>query len=78
MMDLVVDSTGMTRCIYHEAFPLLSLGALAIERASSVEPTSGGYWTADLRRVSGPVLGPYLNRSSAIQAEVEWLKLHWL
>lgn len=30
-------------------------------------------WWADLSPVNGPLLGPFLSRSSALEAEVEWL-----
>lgn len=78
MMDLIFEKCGLARCVYGETFPLGSLGEVSIQRASSVEPISGGTWTADLGTVGGPVLGPFPNRSTAIQAEMEWLTLHWL
>lgn len=45
-----------------------------IERASHVEPTADGQWTADLAPVGGPVLGPYKLREKALQEEVKWLQ----
>lgn len=33
-------------------------------------------WWADLLPVDGPVLGPYNTNTEALQAEVDWLKLH--
>jgi hypothetical protein len=48
-------------------------GDLTIRRASHVEPTEDGRWTADLSPVGGPVLGPYVRRSAALGAELEWL-----
>lgn len=46
----------------------------AIQRASHVEPTDDGRWTADLSPVGGPVLGPYTRRAMALDEEVAWLK----
>jgi hypothetical protein len=77
-MDLVVDRTGNVRCVYCETIDLATLGRAEIRRASHVEPTHGGRWTADLRPVSGPVLGPFLRRSEALDAERAWLEINWL
>ena len=72
-MELVVDSGGDVRCIYDEALDLLELGKLQITRASHVEPDRDGYWWADMGPVRGPVLGPFGNRTEALQAERGWL-----
>jgi len=77
-MDLVVDPTGVVRAVYSEEIPLAALGAPSIIRASSVEPTPDGRWTADLSPVSGPLLGPFGRRSEAIAAERLWLERNWL
>jgi len=53
---------------------LLRHGKSEIRRASHVEPTDDCRWTADLSPVGGPVLGPFDDRESALQAEVAWLK----
>ena len=75
-MDLVIDRAGEVRCLYGEQIPLASLGALSIRRASHVEPTLGGTWQADLVPVNGPVLGPFVRRSDALEAEADWLWHH--
>ncbi len=36
-----------------------------------------GFWYADLAPVGGPVLGPFLKRSTALEAELDWLVAHW-
>ncbi|HWB00373.1 MAG TPA: hypothetical protein VG713_17885 [Pirellulales bacterium] len=54
------------------------LGVPQITRASHVEPTADGRWTADLRPIGGPVLGPFSTRSKALRAEQRWLAKHWL
>ena len=36
-----------------------------------------GMWYADLAPVRGPVLGPFPQRSDALQAEVAWLDANW-
>jgi hypothetical protein len=75
-MDLVIMSTGQVRCLYCEELDLGSLGSLTIRRASHVEPTQQGEWTADLSPLGGPTLGPFARRSEAITAETEWIEGH--
>ena len=77
-MDLIVESTGTVRCVYSETLALRLFGRLSIERASNVEPNDQGEWIADLSPVSGPMIGPFQNRTDAIEAEVQWLREHWL
>jgi hypothetical protein len=77
-MQLVIAPGGAIRCLYSESLDLHALGPLRIARASFVEPTPDGRWTADLRPVLGPVLGPLARRSDALAAEVAWLEAHWL
>ncbi len=68
-MELVVGVDGMARCIYGEELDLRELGKLQITRASHVEPDRDGFWWADMGPVAGPVLGPFRNRTEALQAE---------
>ena len=77
-MELVIESSGQVRCVYAESLDLASLGQLSIRRASYVEPDESGAWHADLSPVGGPKLGPFLSRSSALQAEHAWLQTNWL
>jgi hypothetical protein len=77
-MDLVVDPAGRVRAVYAEAIDLRALGPVRIRRASHVEPTPDGRWTADMRPVTGPVLGPFETRGEALDAEHAWLREHWL
>lgn len=77
-MDIVITPSGIVRMIYEESIDPHALGSPAISRGSHVEPTSDGRWTADLSPVRGPVLGPYMTRSEAIKAEVDWLQRYWL
>lgn len=77
-MQLVIDPAGEVRCVYGEALPLAELGRLTISRGSMVEPNEAGDWTADLSPVGGPLLGPFTNRSAALDAEREWLERNWL
>lgn len=77
-MQLVIEPGGAVRAIYTEAINLAALGSPVITRASHVEPTEDGHWTADLSPVGGPVLGPFFARSQALQAEHGWLESHWL
>lgn len=68
------DADGNANTIYTEAIDLSELGKLQIKRASHVEPTEDGQWTADMSPVHGPVLGPFTTRSEALDKEVEWLE----
>jgi len=77
-MELLIASSGQIHCLYGEEVDLQQLGTLSISRGSHVEPTSDGRWTADLSPVNGPVLGPFITRSAALAAEVDWLNAHWL
>jgi hypothetical protein len=77
-MDLIVSPDGTIRAVYAEAIDLGVLGHLVISRASHVEPNNSGRWLADLTPVAGPVLGPFDLRSEALEAEIDWLKAHWL
>lgn len=76
-MILRVDPDGTLVTVYTEAIDLAELGPVACSRASHVEPTPDGQWTADLSPVAGPVLGPFAKRSEALAAEVAWLD-EWL
>ena len=77
-MQLIIDSSGNTRCVYDEALPLNQLGQIKIRRGSHVEPVSDGKWIADMNPVDGPILGPFNLRSEALSAERRWLEKHWL
>jgi hypothetical protein len=77
-MEIIITATGQGRCVYAEAIDLTSLGHIAIQRASHVEPDPDGHWLADLSPVDGPVLGPFARRSKALDAERRWLQDHWL
>jgi hypothetical protein len=77
-MHLIVEPTGRVRALYTEEVDLAALGRPAITRASHVEPGPDGRWSADLRPVGGPVLGPFDRRSQALEAEQDWLEMHWL
>jgi hypothetical protein len=77
-MELIIERTGQVRAIYSEEIDLATLGPPVIVRASYVEPDSAGRWSADLRLLLGPVLGPFDCRSEALEAEQAWLEAHWL
>jgi hypothetical protein len=77
-IELVIRPGGNVRMIYSEALDGHLLGRVTIRRGSHVEPRPDGQWTADLRPVGGPVLGPFAFRSHALHAEVCWLRRHWL
>jgi len=72
---MVIDPAGSVHCLYGEQIDLSSLGEVTIRRASFVEPDDH-CWYADLSPVGGPTLGPFLLRSQALQAELDWLEQH--
>lgn len=76
-MIIRFDPSGVALAIYDESLDLHDLGRTVISRASHVEPTDDGTWTADMAPVGGPVLGHFARRSEALAAEVEWLET-WL
>ena len=77
-MQLVIAPQGDIRCIYGEKIDLHALGKAAIVRGSHVEPDHNGRWFADLSPVGGPVLGPFHQRTQALQAEYAWLETNWI
>jgi len=77
-IELVVGQRGDVRTIYADVLDLRTIGRTSISRASHVEPDDDGQWRADLTPVGGPVLGPYSQRSQALEAEVAWLRTNWL
>jgi hypothetical protein len=70
-MQIVIGTNGTARCLYGEDIDLEKLGTLTISRASHVEPDDSGRWFASM--IDGPVLGPFVRRSDALQAEADWL-----
>lgn len=77
-MQLFIDTTGGTNCLYGETIALGELGDVTIRRASHVEPDEAGRWWADLAPSHGPRLGPFVARSAALLAEANWLTTHVL
>ena len=75
-MQIIITPEGNVRFIYDDSMAELahSLGKVHIARASHVEPTPDGQWTADMNPVGGPVLGPYVTRKAALHAEKDWLE----
>ena len=71
MMDLFIAPDGAITAIYGETIDLQSLGITTITRASHVEPDENGLWFAQI--IDGPKLGPFVKRSEALAAEVDWL-----
>lgn len=72
---IIIAADGSVRFIYDDATmeALSDLGTPDIKRASHVEPTANGEWTADMTPVNGPTLGPYVKRSDALAAEHAYL-----
>jgi hypothetical protein len=75
-MELFITPTGKVHCLYSEELDFGALGMPTIRRASHVEPTQQGEWTADLSPLGGPALGPFARRSEALAAETEWIEAH--
>jgi hypothetical protein len=77
-MFVWIRPDGAVRFVYDDALRgLLALGWATIRRASHVEPTPAGRWTADLGPVAGPVLGPFETRTAALEVERAWLEQHF-
>jgi hypothetical protein len=76
-MFVWIRPDGLVGFVYEDALRgLLALGRITIRRASHVEPTPDGQWTADLGPMAGPVLGPFETRAAALDAERAWLDQH--
>ncbi len=76
---MIFDPTGTCRFIYSDELAAIikkSVGKLVTRRASSVEPTQDGQWTADMSPCGGPLLGPYEDRGDALAEEVAWLQFN--
>jgi hypothetical protein len=77
-MFVWIRPDGAVRFVYDDALRgLLALGQPTIRRASHVEPTLDGRWTADLGPMDGPVLGPFETRAAALDTERAWLVHHF-
>ncbi|MFV1967367.1 MAG: hypothetical protein ACC628_18210 [Pirellulaceae bacterium] len=75
MSTLTVTTEGTIRFTYDDDMAdMRALGKCQIKRASHVEPTPDGHWTADMAPSGGPVLGPFNLRGDALSAEREWLE----
>lgn len=74
-MELYILADGTCQSVYDETVDLRLLGPTEIRRASHVEPTEDGHWTADMRPLAGPKLGPFTTRSQVLMAEVAWLQV---
>ena len=77
-LPIIVEPNGRLRMIFDDRIDVRSVGRITIKRGSHVEPTTDGRWTADLSPVDGPILGPFDKRRDALNAEVAWLRRHWL
>jgi len=66
----VVPTNVLKRCAFRTLRRLVSDGS----RPAQWSRTWRGPWFADLAPVNGPVLGPFPERHSAIDAEVAWLQ----
>lgn len=75
MNSIIITEKGDIRFIWNDTLAfLIDEGKPTIKRASHVEPTDDGQWTADLSPVGGPVLGPFRLRREALDAERDWLE----
>ena len=74
-MKIKIDNAGIITTIYEDdLIPLFNKANVAIRRASHVEPTNDGQWIADMSPTQpGLILGPYVTRKEALNAELEWL-----
>jgi hypothetical protein len=72
-LELVVGAGGHVRCIYDEALELYAIGRLQITRASHIELDAEGRCFAAMGPATGPILGPFRNRTEALGAGRAWL-----
>jgi hypothetical protein len=72
-MFVFIEANGDLKFIYCDDVTVAFDESKSVTRASHVEPTADGKWTADMSPVDGPVLGPFELRSEALAAEVAWL-----
>ena len=83
-VDIIIED-GQVLALYEDLESTLgsdvdrlgSVGALTTRRASHVEPTDGGGWTADMTPVGGPVLGPVPLRRDALALERNYMAEHF-
>lgn len=70
-----VGRQRIQRASHVEPFNELDAAATAwIRQNCSQLPSHGGWW-ANLQAVDGPILGPFETRASALQAEIDWLRI---
>jgi hypothetical protein len=79
----VVSPHGAVTTIYDDAHAdFYAQGEAEVARASHVEPTPSGGWIADMSpaveryhlECDNPILGPFLLRQQALDAETGWLR----
>jgi hypothetical protein len=71
---VLVDANGRLEFVWDDRLaPLRALGEITIRRASHVEPTDDGWWTADMTPLGGQIIGPFALHAAAIDAEREWI-----
>lgn len=72
---ITINEDGWLSFIWaDELAKLRDLGRTTISRASHVEPTPDGQWTADMSPITpGVVLGPFDLRGEALAAERAYL-----
>lgn len=71
-IELRIDGDTIV-CIHDDDLVgLYAQGSPTIRRASNVEPTPDGQWTAEM--TDGALLGPYPLRREALAAEVAYLR----
>jgi hypothetical protein len=77
-MRLVVGPDGNTQAIAPNDLSLGNcFGPCEVRRASHVEAVKQEeeyFWTVDLSPVGGPILGPFVTRTEALEEETEWLE----
>ena len=74
MQTILISPDGRITLVYSDdMIDLLDAGKVSMRRASHVEPTLDGQWTADLSPVGGPTLGFFRLRAEALAEEAKWL-----
>ena len=77
LTEIVVGSGGTARCIYNVASTSPAWATFRSAGPASLSPTQTAGGSRTCRRCGGR-LGPFDKRSTALEAELTWLRLHAL
>jgi hypothetical protein len=74
---IIIRPNGTAEWVHADELNFLKAASpTSTRRVSDVEP-EGDSWTADMHRIGGPLLGPFLTREEALRAERLWLDIEY-